>query len=184
MTTEQINKSLDDLLTNPKSKNFLTHLIKSYFPVTKITRVSEKPRGQFICVLTRNKLISFNEVLAEAFSQTYKDDLKIFWENITKNFIDKESPISEILHNKNVGITGKDTETFMSYGAYLGFLDWLENKINSSDKHINWVVRSIIPSGNKNPFAKPIKEKPVIAASTYSIGETESFKKLFDKFNN
>lgn len=183
MTSEQISEVLDNLLSNPKSKNFLTHLIKAYFPVSKIIRISEKPRGKFKCVLTKSNLISFNEILAEATSKAYKDNLKNFWEGMTKNYMDRDSPISDILINKNVGVTGSNTETYMSYGAYLEFFNWITLKILSGNKHINWVVKSMQASKDDlNPFAKYKESAPSSAmVSTFNIGDTDSFKKLKEK---
>ena len=60
MKNEQIISSLDAMLENDKAKNFLNHMVRSYFPVSKITRVAEAPEGPFKCALTRNELLVHN----------------------------------------------------------------------------------------------------------------------------
>jgi hypothetical protein len=65
MTTEEINASLDSMLANSKSKPFLNHLIKSYFPSTNVARLLEAPKGDFKCVLTRVSLESAKELSDE-----------------------------------------------------------------------------------------------------------------------
>jgi len=60
MKNEQIISSLDAMLENDKAKNFLNHMVRSYFPVSKITRVAEAPEGPFKCALTRHELLVHN----------------------------------------------------------------------------------------------------------------------------
>ena len=61
MTNEQINASLDAMLVNPKAKNFLNHMVRSYFPTTKRVKVETIPEGAFKCALTRKELVLNNE---------------------------------------------------------------------------------------------------------------------------
>lgn len=61
MTKEQINSSLDAMLENPKAKNFLNHMVRSYFPTTKRLKVETIPEGTFKCALTRKELVLNNE---------------------------------------------------------------------------------------------------------------------------
>ncbi len=57
MTNEEITSSLDGMLVNPKAKNFLNHMVRSYFPVSKIVKVETAPEGPFKCALTRKELL-------------------------------------------------------------------------------------------------------------------------------
>jgi hypothetical protein len=57
MTNEQINASLDAMLVDPKAKNFLNHMVRSYFPTTKRLKVETIPEGTFKCALTRKELV-------------------------------------------------------------------------------------------------------------------------------
>ena len=57
MTNEQINESLDAMLVNPKAKNFLNHIVRSYFPISKRVKVQTIPEGPFKCALTTNELV-------------------------------------------------------------------------------------------------------------------------------
>ena len=61
MTNEQIISSLDAMLEDNKAKNFLNHMVRSYFPISKITRVTSVPEGPFKCALTRKELVVHNE---------------------------------------------------------------------------------------------------------------------------
>lgn len=57
MTNEEIITSLEAMLVNPKAKNFLNHMVRSYFPTTKIVKVEKAPEGPFKCALTRKELV-------------------------------------------------------------------------------------------------------------------------------
>ena len=57
MTNDEINESLDAMLVNPKAKNFLNHMVRTYFPTTKRLKVETIPEGPFKCALTRNELV-------------------------------------------------------------------------------------------------------------------------------
>ena len=65
MTKEEINASLESMLANAKSKPFLNHLIKSYFPASNVARLLEAPKGDFKCVITRVALESAKELADE-----------------------------------------------------------------------------------------------------------------------
>ena len=57
MINELVKSSLDAMLENPKAKNFLNHMVRSYFPASKRQRVETIPEGTFKCVLTRKDLV-------------------------------------------------------------------------------------------------------------------------------
>jgi hypothetical protein len=143
MTQEQINATLDAMLENPKSKTFLNHLVRAYMPVTNVTKVIEKPKGDFKCVLTRESLQSVVEI------QSAITDEKVqafFVENLGKALASKTDSVSELeklIGNKKLGFTGKETTTFMSYPAFQIFVDWVITKSLNGDKHINWLLGGI-----------------------------------------
>jgi hypothetical protein len=142
MAQEQINATLDAMLANPKSKTFLNHLVRAYMPVTNVTKVIEKPKGDFKCVLTRDSLQSVTEI------QTAIADEKVqafFLENLGKALASKESvsELEKLIGNNKLAFTGKDTTTFMSYQATQAFIDWIITKSLNGDKHINWLLGGI-----------------------------------------
>jgi hypothetical protein len=57
MKNEEIILSLDAMLVNPKAKNFLNHMVRSYFPIYKRVKVETIPEGTFKCALTRKELV-------------------------------------------------------------------------------------------------------------------------------
>lgn len=143
MNQEEIHASLDVMLTNPKTKNFLNHLVRSYIPTTNIEKVWETPKGSFNCVLTKEPLFSTQYILegiqTEDFKETFMDSLK----NMFDENIEKENAMIKLIGEKKMGVTGNGTTTFMSYQAAQEFYNWVITKSLKGDKHINWLLGNI-----------------------------------------
>lgn len=108
MTNDEINESLDAMLVNPKAKNFLNHMVRSYFPTTKRLKVETTPEGPFKCALTRNELVLNTEtnkdVPEAAFTgkdtNTYlsAEALTIFTDWVIAKSFDKDKHINWLLN--------------------------------------------------------------------------------------
>ena len=75
MSQEQIFASLNEMLANQKTKNFLNHLIRSYVPFTKVQKVWDRPKGDFKCVITREDLFSTQDILEGIHTEEFKKNL-------------------------------------------------------------------------------------------------------------
>jgi len=193
MTSEQIHASLDKMLANSKTKNFINHLVRSYIPVSNIEKVLETPKGDFKCVITKEVLVSVQSIFEGMYTEEFKKD---FTEHLKSMFSEEkvETPMSKLLGDKKLGFTGKDTTTYMSYTATQEFYNWVITKSLKGDKHINWLLGSV----NRNTFIKRASNiedqdvqkkvtnlKKVSGVSTYSLGDaTDVLSKLKAKLDN
>jgi hypothetical protein len=143
MNKEQIHEVLDNMLVNPKSKNFLNHLVRSYFPVINVKKVVEKPKTEFKCVLTREPLASLEDVIKSIASEDIKNEFSKHVIALFDEKIDKAPTMVKLVHDKKLAVTGKDTNTYMSFQAFQEFYDWIITKSLKGDKHINWLLGSI-----------------------------------------
>ena len=193
MTQEQIHANLDNMLANPKSKNFLNHLVRAYMPVSNVEKVWNTPTGDFKCVLTREQLFSAQDILdgiqTEEFKGKFMDNLKSMFDENAKT----TNPIAELVGDKKMGLTGKDTTTFMTVEAFQTFCDWVITKALKGDKHINWLIGGI----NRNSFMKRAENiqdtgvqnkvkninKAENRTATYTLGDaaSEALLKLKEK---
>jgi len=142
MNQEQIHASLDKMLANPKSKNFLNHLVRAYMPISNVEKVWDTPEKDFKCVLTRDQLFSVSDILKGMHTEEFQADFM----NHLKSLLSEEkveSPISKLIGEKKIGVTGKDTTTYMSYPVFQEFYNWVITKSLNGDKHINWLLGSI-----------------------------------------
>ena len=148
MMQEQIFETLDKMLENPKSKNFLNHLVRSYLPTSNVEKVWDKPSGDFKCVLTKEPLICGGEILSGMQTEEFKNNLMTSMKSMFDENADKTTPMMKLIGEKKLALTGKETTTFMSYPAYQVFVDWVITKSLKGDKHINWLMNGI----NRNMF--------------------------------
>jgi len=197
MTQEEIHSILDKMLENPKSKTFINHLVRAYMPITNIQEVMDQPKGDFKCVITKDSLFSaqdiFEGIQTEEFKANFMNNLKSMFDEKA----DKTSPIAKLVGEKNMGVTGKDTTTFMSYLAFQEFYNWVITKSLKGDKHINWLLGSIKRSSFieraeniqdvdvQNKIVNMKKKKPV---TTFTLGDASDIlsklKKQMDSDGN
>ena len=191
MTQEQIHSALDKMLENPKSKTFLNHLVRAYMPVTQIEKVWDKPTGDFKCVISRDSLVSVQEIFegmkTEEYQKDFMNHLKSMFDENTKK---APSPMAKLLGDKKLGFTGKDTTTYMSYQVAQEFYNWVITKSLKGDKHINWLLGSI----RRDSFTKRAEQlqDPAVQAKVnkivgakYTLGDSsDALQKLKDKLES
>jgi hypothetical protein len=194
MTTKEIHESLDAMLSNTKTKNFLNHLVRAYFPITNVDKVWDKPKGPFKCVLTKETLFSLQDILEGIKTEEFKNDFISNIKNVfTENF-DTSHPLVKLIGDRKMGVTGTDTTTYMSYTAMQEFYNWVLTKSLKGDKHINWLLSSVrrstiidmaqnIDDADVQSRIKKSKKQET-SASSFTLGELDAFKKLKEKFND
>lgn len=175
MKTEQekIYEKLDQMLTNPKSKNFLNHIVRAYMPITNVDKVYETPAGEFKCFLTKSPLVSVDFIMKGTQTEQFKNDFMTHLKSMVNEETIAKSPIGNLLDGKVLGFTGKDTTTYISSPALQVFYDWVATKISQGDKHINWLMANI-RNANK-PVHKPVVNKAIVdksVTSTYTLGDS------------
>lgn len=143
MSNEKIHKKLDELFENPKSRNFINHLVRSYLPVSKADKVWEKPKGKFRCVLTNAPLISVEEALQGVNSEEFRTNFMEHLKSWASEENRVESPMKKMLKGRVLGFTGEKTDTYMSQEGFHAFYDWVVTKMLKGDKHINWLLNSM-----------------------------------------
>lgn len=143
MTVEEIHSSLDKMLENPKSKNFLNHLVRSYIPVSKIEKVWDKPEGEFKCAISKDDLFSVQDIFEGIQTEEFKNDLMKSMKTMFDENADKTTPMAKLIGDKKLGVTGKGTTTYMSLPVAQEFFNWVITKSLKDDKHINWLLGNI-----------------------------------------
>lgn len=192
MTPEAIHEKLNNMYEDKGSRNFINHMIKAYFPQHKAQKVWEAPTGKFRCAITNEPLFSIVDVLKLLNSEETKN---AFMENMKSMVTEPEKPIKamdgaikEMLKNKKMGLTGQDTDTYISMPAYREFFNWLTNKIITGDKNINTMIRKMpdaemmdkieqaLPSEKKDKIKAIRKEVQQSKVSTF--GDLEVLQQL------
>lgn len=155
MINEQFQEKLDELLANPKTKNFINHLVKNYIPINKIYKVEETPnKKDFKCVITKKDVISYEHFLKTNESLTSDSTIKY--------------PIME-LPDSDLALQGQNTDTYMSYTSYKQFYNWVVNCVINHNKHILWLLGDI----NRKEFINQFKG----VDNKTQINNNKSYKK-------
>lgn len=179
MKIEEIHAILDKMLVEQKSKSFLNHLVRAYVPIAKVNVVIETADTSFKCVLTKVALITvkgISETLqTDDAKNSFKKELKTF---VTDEGINVSRSLANILGESQLAVTGRDTNTAMSYDAFQTFYDWVLKKSLEGDKHINWLLGSIRRENlakaaklNDPKLEKKLK-KNTVKQTTYTLGQT------------
>lgn len=180
MEKQEVFKKLDEIFENKKARGFLNHLIKSYVPHNKVEKVFVTPKGKFNCVLTNKKLISVNHILNGVKEESFKNDFFEYLHNMLKPEVEAVPPVKKLIGKREMGVQGKDTDTFMSIKVYPHFYDWVMSKYLSGDKHINWLLKNVKVV---NPNKPKQKSDNMGVRATYALGDLEALQKLKSKMN-
>ena len=174
MDNKEIHDVLDNMLGTPKTRGFLNHLIRAYLPINNTEKVITKPKGDFTCVLSREPLISTQELLEGIRTEGFEKDFMNHIKTIFDDSVNVEHPITKLIGDKKLGVVGKDTTTFMSYNSFMAFYGWVIDKSLKGDKHINWLLHNI-NRDNKSTLQYKIKNvkraEPKTRAATFSLGD-------------
>lgn len=182
MTTEEIHSSLDKMLENPKAKNFLNHLVRAYMPISNVEKVMDKPEGEFKCALSKDDLISVQEILEGIQTEQFKSDLMKSMKTMFDDNADKTTAMAKLIGEKKLGVTGKGTTTYMSVPVAQEFFSWVITKSLKGDKHINWLLGNIrresFVNRAKNSTDEKVQstvrkiEKKADRTATFTLGDT------------
>lgn len=183
------------------SKNFITHLIRAYFPLNKIRKIWDNPKKKNLkCVITGHSLCTiedaFKALNSEGMGEKLMGHLKAAF-----NGFDSEHPMKAQLKGKIMAYSGKDTDTVMCLEALEAFITWFQMKALGDDKHIAWLSQDIMRKEREKNFKenKLIKEsqpktedeknEEIIRAkmknpkpATMSLGDLSSLQELKAKF--
>lgn len=127
----------------PVGKNFLTHIIRAYFPMNKIQRVIDVPEKPMKCAITGQKLFALGEIwnaMHDNDGTFMKDMMKHMSYQISPD--DKEpvqNPFEKVTNGRVIGHTGEKTDTYLCHEAIQGLFNWYATKILTGDKYINWL---------------------------------------------
>jgi len=196
MDIKKFHAHLDELYTNKKSRNFVNHLIRAYFPIGNVQKVWEGPKRGFICALTNKPLISANDLINNVSNEeNRKDFLDYLYAELNDENHNIQHPIEKAMGGKELALVGKETSTYLSHPAYREFYNWLVNKLLSGDKHINWLIKnmrseSMVNSINIEDQSEDVKKvvkrlkKSVKPTKKATLGDLDILQKLKAKMDD
>jgi hypothetical protein len=195
MEEKEIINKLDELLLGEKTKSFFNHILRAYFPLDKVDKVFFKPKDTIRCVITSEVLIPLNDVVSDINDDELKDKLFDYIKHMFDFNFEPDQQIKDLIESKSIPLQGSDTTTYISLNTYRVMYDWVEDKKNKNDKHINWVFKNY---GKKHPKKQnkkmennkkdnntnsAPKKDGTVKSATYSLGELGVLKELKKKMS-
>lgn len=199
MSQDNIIKKIEEIYQSKNKegkatgKGFMTHLIRSYFPVDKIHKVWDSPKKNLKCAITGYGVCTIEDAINALYSDGMNEKMLAHMQGMFRGE-SGVSPMWEELKGKVIGYTGEKTDTVMCLEAVQAFIVWLQNKILMGDKHINWLVSDMRKSATINAIRERLPEaedqakidriekiakKPQRA--TMSLGDLAALKELQEK---
>ena len=196
MDKKTFNDRLDKMYDGEKSRQFVNHMLRSYFPVNKIKKVWEAPRGVFKCGISGELLISGNQIMSKLSTPSSEGDyLEFIYLVLTDDNFFEKHPMESKLQGKEIAITGQKTTTIIGLKTYRDLYLWFIGKVLSGDNHIYGIAKGLkspqiiqslkniasTPEEIKiaNSFDKPKRE----TSGTYTLGDLGVLQQLKEKMN-
>lgn len=203
MSEKKIQEKLEEMYSTEKGKKFISHLLRSFFPVGKGTYIwtSEKDgkKRAMRCCITGIKLISREDAMAamlkvtpDEFAEYLKSSLKL---NKNKKTTPIDHPAKKNLPNGAVlGIECEKSDKLICQVAYEQLYSFYVNKLLSGDGYMQWLANNMAKSGIKSAKNRGVniadrEEKAVMKsvskpkAATYSMGDFDALKSLKEKLD-
>lgn len=144
----------------PTGRNFITHILRAYFPQGKAHRVMDIPEKPMKCAITGQKLFAVGEIWNEIQNpEFFKSMTKAMISQLDPSKEKVENPLIKVANGRVVGITGENTDTYICQEAYEAIYNWYVTKILQDDKHISWVMRDMKIKSTINSVREALPEQ-------------------------
>lgn len=197
---EEIQNKIEEIYNTEKGKKFISHLIRSFFPVNKALYLFDDPedKSKLKCCITEHPLMSKQTALSLSIGNIDKG-LKLFTKAILaegeekeKALQEKQDNLNEVYQGRLLAICSKESDKYFAPQVFEAFNNWLTNKILQGDQNINWILKShrkneaLKYAKSKNISITPKEEKTFNKAvnnpAKMNLGDNDILRGLAEKF--
>lgn len=166
---EEIYKKIEEIYSQEKGKNFITHLLRSFLPINRSKFMFELNKDKkMICAITGSRLICRAEVVK--FQLDNVDAiLKNFSERILEGKV-TENPLTENFKGKFVAVECESSNRLLTLTAVEQLFNFSATELLKGNKHIEFVLRD-----------EQKKEMAKIDSEPLKIDFLTKYKKADDK---
>lgn len=147
MTDEEIVAKINALYKDEKSKKFMSHLIRSFFPQGKTEFLwDDDPRFKKMeCCITGTPLMSKSGALSKYMAPDKKD---IIIRDMKQQFLGCEGEkkvdmIQEVFEGAVLAVVSPESNVCLCKQAYGMLHIWITNQLLGGNKHINWLLKDM-----------------------------------------
>jgi len=198
MTDQQIYKKIEDIYNSEKGKGFITHLLRSFFPVGKGDYAWSREDGKvYKCCITGAKLGTKDDV----WKALQSDEGKAAWINdfkaMSKAMVEGKT---EYTHSeeflalrdkvKPLAVVSEKSTKCLSKEAYQQLHNFYMNELFRDNKHINWIAnneraKETVTFAKKDGFVKNKREERAVHRkmehSGMKLGDIQALQDIRDR---
>jgi hypothetical protein len=208
MTQEQISNKIRDIYNSEKGKGFITHLLRSFFPINKAQYLMfdlEDDKGNpapMKCCITGEQVYSKGSKL-NIVLQNHEHTFKNFIDRTIKAVNEERQidPVAEAVTNEvkeklnsmPLAVTSEQSDKLISDEAFQALQNFYFSEMLRGNKHVNWIANNekakwISDSAKRDGIISTKKEEKVIHKavehSKMSLGDLDVLKDLKKKFES
>lgn len=145
MSEEEVYKKIEQIYSTEKGRGFITHLLRSYFPVGKGEYIWDQQKDTK-CAITGVNLVgkadifvAMNDVKPEEITEQLLSRLDLSGEEKpVENPILKRLPKNSVL-----GVESPESDKKLSVIAFQQLYNFYCTRLLSDDKHISWLAKNM-----------------------------------------
>lgn len=198
MSEKTTYQTIEELYNSPKSKKFIIHLIRSFFPLTKSSfMMFADDKKELKCCVTGQGLISKDVVLTNMLSDS-DNHFRLFIGSISESLSENntgeknkqyQESIKKITNNKVLAIQSTESDKLLCQDALDQLYNFYCTKILSGDKEMNWVGKSMQLKSFKEkvPLTQPenkVITKAVNKPASLNLNDNLALQQLKAKLDN
>lgn len=190
MTDEQIYQKLEKTYESEGGKKFISHLLRSFFPVHKSEFIWEKKAKPIRCCITGDQLISKDEAFQAMVDTTSEEFMEYLKASFDPEKAPVEHPVKKKLGKKILGIECKDSDKYLCKQAFDQLYNFYASKLLSGDGHMSWLAKNMMAEAGIKSLKKEIgmteKEEKVVKKTVnqpkkMTLGDLGVLQELKDK---
>ena len=144
MTDQEIFEKIEKTYATDGGKKFITHLIRSFFPVDKSQFIWEKKEKPMRCCLTGQKLMSKDEVFEGIMQITPEEMMKFLRFSVDENAEKTEHPMQKVAQNRVLGIECEGSDKLLCKQAFEQIYNFYATKLLQGDGHMSWLGKRMM----------------------------------------
>lgn len=150
MTEQEIYKKIEEIYNSEKGKGFITHLLRSFFPVGKANYAWFKEESKvYKCCITGVKLGTKEDIFAALNSEEGRTAWMNDFKAMTKAMASDQT---EYTHSEEfialkekvnpLAVVTEKSDKCLSQEAYQQLQNFYVNELFRDNKHINWIANN------------------------------------------
>lgn len=202
MTDQEIYKKIEETYSTEKGKNFITHLLRSFLPISRSSRLMSNEKslrlrdcitGEQLCTVDEHFNVIASEEGLKAFMDNAKAQIK---QGLVEGATTYEIPesVKELKKKiKPIAITCEKSDKVISEQTLSQLFNFYASELLKGNKHVQWVInnergKEFVQHGKKNGFIQNKKEERVVKKAAehakLSLGDFEVLQNLKKKLDS